>query len=1101
MFIRSLFLTCLALALLWPGETFAQKKKAGEMTPAESPINSSLLSGLRFRSVGPALTSGRVADLVVNPQNPNQYYVAVASGGVWKTVNHGTTFEPIFDGQSSYSIGCITLDPNNPNVVWVGTGENNGQRSVAYGDGVYKSLDGGKTWQHVGLKASEHIGMIAVDPRNSDVVYVAAQGPLWSAGGDRGLYKTTDGGETWEHILDISEHTGVNEIHLDPRNPDVMYASAWQRRRKVWTFISGGPESAIYKSEDGGKTWHKSQQGLPSGDLGRIGMDISPVDPDVVYAIVEASEGAGFYRSTDRGASWQKMSGMSTSGNYYQEIIADPVNVDRVFVMDTYADVTLDGGRTFRPVGETHKHVDNHCIWINPQNTDHYLMGCDGGLYETWDNASTWHYKPNLPVTQFYKVAVDNAEPFYHIYGGTQDNFSLGGPSQTLDQAGIVNSDWFVTNGGDGFESAIDPDNPNIVYAQAQYGSLVRYDKASGESVFIQPQPDQGEPGLRWNWDAPLLVSPHQGQRLFFAANKLFVSDDRGDTWRAISGDLSRQLDRNAIPVMGRVWGMDAVAKNRSTTIYGNIVALDESPLVQGLLYVGTDDGLIQISDNLGDTWTTIKTEDLPGIDGRVYVNMLLASQHSDQVVYAALNNHKNGDFKPYLFKSTDRGQSWTRIEANLPERGSVYAIAEDHENPNLLFVGTEFGVFTSLNGGGAWTQLKAGLPTIAVRDLAIQPRENDLVLATFGRGFYVLDDYSPLRELAERPALAEAKAHFFPIAEGLMYVEAARLGLRGKSFQGESYYTADNPEVGAVFTYHLKESIKTREQRRKEQEKKLREAGEDIPYSTFEEMRAEDDEEKPYLLLTVTDAEGNIINRLQQPASAGLHRAVWNFRYPPTTPIELQQREPSIWGPPNQGYLVMPGTYQVSLGKVVDGAYTELTPAQAFEVKSLNHSTLPAQDKEALRSFQEKVSELRRSIRGAIAIRSELAEKVDHIKAAIRQTPTVPVEMMTQARQMEQQLTDMRRTLNGDYSLSRREFETPPSISGRVETIVYGLWTSTSAPTTTMARNYEIAAEEFEPVYDELKALVKEIRAVEEKLEAYGAPYTPGRVPTWYRE
>ncbi len=1095
-FLRSLVLLCLVCTVTL---SFSQRKRNQASAPASSGVQAEALSALTFRNVGPALTSGRISDFAVNPEDHAEYYVAVASGGVWKTTNSGTTYEPIFDGQGSYSIGCITLDPNNLQVVWVGTGENNGQRSVAYGDGVYKSIDGGATWKNMGLKESEHIGMIVVDPRDSDVIYVAAQGPLWSAGGDRGLYKSTDGGETWNAILQVSEHTGISEVHMDPRNPDVLYATAWQRRRHVWTFISGGPESAIYKSTDAGETWEKSQQGLPKGDLGRIGMDISPVNPDVLYAVVEASEGEGTYRSTNRGASWHKQSSYATSGNYYQEIFASPHDVDRVFFMNTFAGVSDDAGKTVRVLGEKSKHVDNHAMWFDPNDPDHYLMGCDGGIYETWDDAENWHFKPNLPVTQFYKVVVDNAEPFYNIYGGTQDNFSLGGPSANASASGIPNSDWFITNGGDGFESAVDPENPDIVYAQSQYGVLVRYDKKSGEQISIQPQPDKEGPALRWNWDAPLLVSPHSPTRLYFAANKLFRSDNRGDSWTAVSPDLSRQLDRNTLPVMGQVWGMDAVAKNVSTTIYGNIVALDESPLVEGLLYVGTDDGLIQVSEDGGANWRELRTESMPGISERVYVNMLLASRHDANVVYAALNNHKNGDFKPYVFKSTDRGRTWTAIQNNLPERGSVYSLAEDHEEARLLFAGTEFGVFTSVNGGGEWLQMKSGLPTIAIRDIAIQEEENDLVLASFGRGFYVLDDYTPLRVLARHPDVLEEPAEVFPVADALLYVPKTPIGGRGKVFQGESYYIAENPAFGATFTWHLKESIQTIKDQRQEKEKELREEGKAVPYPSFDEMRAEDDEAEPYVLLTITDADGNAVDRIREPAKKGMHRTTWNLRYPPTSPVMLKRDEPTLpWQLEDDGPFVLPGTYYVSLGTVVDGEYTELAAKVPFEVNTLDNTTLPAEDRAALVAFLKDVEELGRSVYGAVRVQRDLSNRMDFLKTAIRETPSAPVEMMQQVREAEKKLNEIRRKLNGDYSLARRQFETMPSITDRVGSITYGMWYSTSAPTRTAQMNYDIAAEEFTPVYNELKAVYENVQKMEEQLEGYGAPYTPGRLPLW---
>jgi len=556
---------------------------AHPVSAQENPLKEADLSGLALRSVGPALTSGRIADLAVDPTDHATYYVATASGGVWKTINGGTTFEPIFDQQGSYSTGVVELDPGNPHIVWVGSGENNGQRALGYGDGIYKSVDGGGSWKKVGLENSEHIGKILIHPDDGDVVYVAAQGPNWSSGGDRGLYKTTDGGESWTQILDISEHTGVNEVHMDPRDPDVLYATAWQRRRHVWTWISGGPESALYKSTDAGETWEKVTRGLPEGDVGRIGLCVSPADPDYVYAMVEASDDeGGFFRSTDRGGSFEKMNDYHTSGNYYVEIFCDRFDRDRIVSMDTWAMVTDDGGESWSRFGELSKHVDNHALWQDPADPDHYLNGNDGGIYETWDRAKTWQFKPNLPITQFYRVGLDSDTPFYNIYGGTQDNFSLGGPSRTISQHGIVNSDWYVTNGGDGFFSAIDPTNPDIVYAESQYGGLVRFDRASGEIVYLQTSENPGEPALRWNWDAPLLISPHDNTRLYHAANRVFRSDDRGDHWVAISPDLTGQYDRNQWQVMDRYWGMDAVARNTSTTIYGTIVAMDQIDPLSG---------------------------------------------------------------------------------------------------------------------------------------------------------------------------------------------------------------------------------------------------------------------------------------------------------------------------------------------------------------------------------------------------------------------------------------------------------------------------------------------------------------------------------------
>ncbi|MEZ4826567.1 MAG: glycosyl hydrolase [Bacteroidia bacterium] len=1087
-----LTITILIFAAYQP--LFSQKKNKKEETPAatskdeKDPMSSGTFSGLKFRAIGPALTSGRIADFAVNPKNHSEYYVAVASGGVWKTVNAGTTYEPVFDGEGSYSIGCVTLDPNNANTVWVGSGENNAQRSVAYGDGVYKSTDGGKSWKNMGLKESEHIGRIVVDPRNSDVVFVAAHGPLWRSGGDRGLYKTTDGGQNWKKVIETDENTGVNEVLMDPRNPNVLYASTWQRTRRVWTFISGGPGSALYKSIDGGETWQKSQSGMPGVNLGRIGLAISPANPDVLYAILDAEDGkGGVFRSTNAGVTWEKRNDMVTSGNYYQELFCDPADVDRLYAMDMLNMVSDDGGKTWNRLGEDNKHVDNHALWINPDNTNHYLSGCDGGIYESFDRGQNWNYKANLSVTQFYKVSVDNDLPFYNVYGGTQDNYSLGGPSRTTSPSGILNTDWFVTNGGDGFESQIDPEDPNIVYAQSQYGGLVRFDKQSGEDVFIKPMEGKGEPALRWNWDAPLIISPHKHTRIYFAANKLFKSEDRGDNWTAISGDLSRQLDRNTLPVMGKVWGMDAVEKNISTSIYGNIVALDESPKKEGLIYVGTDDGLIQVTENTGGTWK--KIEAFPGIPDRTYVNMLLASLHDENTVYAAFNNHKNGDFKPYLLKSTDKGQSWTSIAANLPDRGSVYAIAEDHVDPNLLFAGTEFGLFFTADGGKKWIQLKAGLPTIAIRDIAIQRRENDLVLASFGRGFFVLDDYSCLRNISAETFSAEAS--IFPIKDALLFVEYSPLGGRGKSFQGASLFTADNPPVGAVFTYYLKESPKTIKQVRKDAEKEAEKSGEPVKYPSFDDMRAEDNEESAYTLFTITDEKGEIVNKIKGGTGKGINRQVWNFRYASTAPVQAGSGRRGFTG---GGPLVLPGKYFVSLSISVNGEMKELVGPQPFEVKSLNNLTFPAANPAAALAFQQDVAELYRVIRGANEIHSELTETNNRILETCRVYPQAPDGLLKEAQSVEKTLREISILLNGDGSVEKRQFEVPPSINDRVQRALFGLYSVRSAPSGTMTAQYQIAKEEFETVRTSLQEVVKKINSMEAALEKAKAPYTPGR-------
>lgn len=1050
--------------------------------------------GLKFRAVGPALTSGRVIDLAVNPDRPSTYYVAAASGGVWKTSNAGTSFEPIFDAQGSYSIGCVALNPSNLNEVWVGSGENNNQRSVAYGDGVYKSSDGGKTWKNMGLKNSEHIGMIKFHPNDDQVVYVAAVGPLWSAGGDRGLYRTIDSGKNWKKILGIDEHTGVNEIHIDPRNPDVMYATSHQRRRHVWTYISGGPGSAIYKTIDGGETWNKLENGIPKGDKGRIGMAIAPSNPDIVYAMVEGTkETEGFFKSTNRGASWKKVNKYNTSGNYYTELYVDPTNADKIFSMDTWCHATLDGGKTWKKINEKYKHVDNHCMWINPDDPDHYIMGCDGGLYTTYDDAASWSFHANLPITQFYKVAVDQDAPFYNIYGGTQDNFSIGGPSRTSSNSGIVNSDWFITKGGDGFESAIDPKDPNIVYAQSQYGWLVRFDKQSGEKVDIKPQPGKGEAAYRWNWDAPLLISPHNNKRIYFCANKVFRSDDRGDNWTTISDDLSRQLDRNKLRVMDRVWSMDAVAKNQSTSIYGQIVAFDESPIKEGLLYAGTDDGLIHISKDGGKTW--VKKDGFAGIPARTYVNSLTASRYDQNTIFATFNNHKQGDFKPYILKSTDVGNTWTSISGDLPERGSVYDLVQDHQDKNLLFAGTEFGCFYSQNGGANWTQLKAGLPTIAIRDVEIQERESDLVLASFGRGFYVLDDYSALRnEHWDQPNVIEKEAKLFPVRDAWQYIESTPLGLREKAFQGNNFFSAPNPPSGPLFTWYMGETPKTAKAERRKKEKEFAKEGGDNYYPSAEEMRAEDREEDPKLVFTIRNDQNEVVSRFTEKPRKGINRSSWNMRHGSMSPIKMKEfKTDNPFAGQDYGALAAPGKYTVEIGLFDNGVVRILTSG-GFVIKSLDNLSVPVSDKATLEAFKEEVQEAKRRVAFTNKKREDLENRMKFIQQAILSHQSADLNWMKDLSATKTKLAELTIRLNGDRSLAKREFETAPSINGRIGLVAYGMWSHRSNPTGTQRMNIQVAKEELAEVEQELEVVEQFVLGLEKKMAEAGVPYTPGR-------
>ncbi len=1098
---HQLFLSCALIGAFLCSTTAGNAQDSDQPEDPSPGINSGLVSAIKFRGIGPALMSGRILDIAVDPVKRSTWYLATV-GGVWKTTNAGVTWQPIFDGYGSYSIGCVAVDPNDRFTVWVGTGENNSQRSVGYGDGLYKSTDGGRSFTKVGLENSEHIGNILIHPDDGNVVYVAAQGPLWKEGGDRGLYKTTDGGRTWQKILDISENTGINEVHMDPDNPEVLYATSYQRRRHTWVLINGGPESGIHKSIDGGKTWKKINRGLPGGDKGRIGLAVSPVNSEIVYAIVEAAGGqSGFYRSANRGESWQRMSGYSASSpQYYQEIVACPHQLDRVYSLDTYMHVTEDGGRNFERLGEADKHVDNHALVIDPQDAEHLLVGCDGGLYESWDRGKTYDFKANLPITQFYKVAVSNEKPFYYVYGGTQDNATQGGPSQTNNIHGIRNSDWFITVFGDGFDPAVDPEDPDTIYSQWQYGGLVRFNRKTGERVDIRPQPPAGGPPNRWNWDSALLISPHENQRIYYGSQILWRSDDRGDTWTAISDDLSRNIDRNKLKVMGRVWGVDAVAKNDSTSLYGTIVSVSESPVQEGLIYAGTDDGVVSVTEDGGENWRKIERFGSLDVPEFGYINDIEADLHDADTVYVAINNHKRGDFRPYLVKSTDRGESWTDMTGNLPERGSLYSLKQDHVNPDLLFCGTEFGCFFTLDGGVKWVQLKSGLPTVCVRDIEIQQEQDDVVLATFGRGFFILDDYSPLRELSEETASAD---RIFPIKTGMMYPRAAPLAGGGKAFQGANYFTAPNPPYGVTFTYQLKDTLKTRKAERQAKDRAAAAAGKDVNYPDWDELKAEDRERKPGIWLTVRDADGDIVSRLSGSPSKGLHRIQWDFRHagvqrgplavPGTYSVDLVRMVPEEDADqqPDQGE----GENDQTLAKARGLKFEQLVEPVEFEIEPIDFQLTSEPDRLAIRQFAEETLELARVVNAANSVARETRNQLEAIEKVVKSSTKLEPEMLNDVHNLQMQLRDITEKFDGDPTKSRRNEAAYPGFNSRLRTMMFGAMGSTEGPTGTHKKQFDIVLDEYQQVADTLKQLVEqEIPDLNKRLDDAGAPWTPGR-------
>ena len=1037
---------------------------------AEEPIEEAI-KGLEMRSVGPAMMGGRIADIAIHPERENQWFVAVGSGGVWKTDNAGITWTPVFDDQGSYSIGDVTIDPNNPDVVWVGTGENVSGRHVGWGDGVYRSADGGASWSNMGLARSEHIGRIIIDPRDSDTVFVAAEGPLWSAGGERGLYKTTDGGENWQRVLEINEDTGVTDVTFHPSDPDVMYAAAYQRRRHVWGFLGGGPDGGIYKSTDGGETWTKKTKGLPSVDVGKIGLAVTPANPDLVYATIESDDdNKGFYRSADEGESWQKRNSYISGGtgpHYYQELAASPQDPDLVFQMDVFFRVTRDGGSSFSVLGTgREKHSDNHALWIDPDNDSHLLAGSDAGLYESFDQGTTWRHFPNMPISQFYKVAVDDSEPFYNILAGAQDLGTLFGPSRTMITEGVRNQDWYVPLGADGYSVVFDPSDNNISYMEFQQGYMFRHHRDSNELVHIQPQPAPGEPPERWNWDTPITVSPHENTRIYAGSQRVWRSDDRGNSWRAISGDLTSDTNRYELEYAGRVWSVDALHDNGAMSKYATITAITESPVSEGTIFVGSDDGRLHATANGGETWETMSA--VPSKAEPMFINDMEASLFDGQTVFVVGDNHKLGDYSPYVYKSTNRGKNWTSIMGDLPEDTIVWAIQQDHENRDLLFLGAEDGAYFTVNGGENWFKL-AGTPTISFRDIKIQRRDNDLVGATFGRGIYILDDYTPLRLMSE-PSFGEAVT-LFPVRDAWWYVPSVPTQAVGMPTFGSDSFRTKNPEFGATFGYFLPEALQTAKEERTEREKSLREADKSAPFPGWDQLAFEQTEADPRVLLRVRNANNETVRWLTGPTKKGTHKVTWDLRWAAPDAVELSKPDfKPPWVTDPSGPLAAPGAYSVQLYAIDDGQATELSDPQPFTVKPVRRAG-QGTDYAQVAAFQQKTAVLRRKVSHANEELGRTRDLLSHMQAAALMAPGADAALVTRLDAFAVALNNLTRRLTGDSVRGGLDEATSPSIGGRAYNAANN-WNNTQPATATQRDDYDIAEREFAAFKKDMDAI-----------------------------
>ncbi len=1053
-------------------------------------MSESTFKGLKLRNIGPAFVSGRIADIAIHPDDENIWYVAVGSGGVWKTHNAGVTWQPIFDDQPSYSTGCITLDPNNPHTVWLGTGENVGGRHVGYGDGIYRSDDDGKSWKNMGLKASEHISKIIVHPDNSDVIWVAVQGPLWNKGGERGIYKSTDGGVSWTRTLGDDEWVGATDLVIDPNNSDWLYAATWQRHRTVAAYMGGGPGSGIHRSTDGGETWQELESGLPQSNLGKIGLAISPFNSDVIYAAIELDRTkGGVYMSSNRGMSWSKQSDAvsgATGPHYYQELYASPHAEGRLYLMDVRIQVSDDHGKTFRRLSEQDKHSDNHAIAFRKNDKDYLLVGTDAGIYESYDLAKTWRFIDNLPITQYYKVAVDDSKPFYFIYGGTQDNGSHGGPSRTDNQHGIRNADWFKTLFADGHQSATEPGNPNIMYAETQQGGLHRVDRITGEQVFIQPQSREGEPFERYNWDAPIVVSSNTPSTLYFASQRVWKSNDRGDSWTPISPDLTRNQERISLPIMGAVQSWDNPWDVGAMSNYNSITSLGVSMLDENVIYAGTDDGLLQVTQDGGQNWRKIELGSIDGVPATGFVNDVRADLFDVGTVYLALDNHKYGDLDPYLFKSTDFGRTWTSIVGNMPERTLVWRTVQDHVKKDLLFAATEFGIYFTVNGGANWTKL-SGSPTIPFRDITIQRRENDLVGASFGRGFFVLDDYSPLRDVTEDRLMAEAL--LFPIKDALWYRPRTIV-----SQVGSQVYTAENPPFGATFTYYLKDKIKTLKADRKKREKELAKAGEDIPFPGWEALAAETEQEEPKIMLIVRDAAGNMVNTVSGKNAKGINRVSWDLRYASKNGIRLTQGASSGGFFGNGGFLATPGEYTATLAKLVDGKMMDLAGPVSFNVVPLRKGALPGASSDEIIAFREELEAFQQDITATSTVLSNSQDKLEAMRTALGRIEKNPSSLIPKLYAIDQQLTAIERKMNGDPVKGEIGERSDPTPRSRMF-VGFRALNSTYGPTPMQKESVEIGKRQLIGLKAELATIAEElIPQLEKELMDAGAPWMEGQ-------
>ena len=960
---------------------------------------------------------------------------------------------------------------------------------------------------------------------------------MWSSGGERGLFKTVDGGKTWKNTLEINEWTGVTDIIIDPRNPDILYCASWQRHRNVASFIGGGPGTSIYKSTDGGENWEKINKGLPSSNMGKIGLAISPINPDILYAAVETERRKGaVYRSANSGGNWKKMSETVSAGtgpHYYQELVASPHKFDKIYLMNVRVLVSENGGKTFSSMKESRKHSDNHAMVFKKNDPNYILVGTDGGIYETFDDTKNWKFVSNLPITQFYKLAVDDAAPFYNIFGGTQDNNTQGGPSRTLRREGITNSDWYVLLGGDGHQPATEPNNPNIVYAQSQEGYLNRIDRTTGEVVNIRPQEEIDEPYERFNWDSPILVSYHDPQTIYFASQRLWKSTNRGDSWTPISNDLTKNEERFSLPIMGRVQSIDNAWDVYAMSTYNTITSISESKLDSNIIYVGTDDGIIQFTKDGGNQWTKMTVDQLPKTPSSAFVNDIKTDLFDSNKAYICLDNHKFGDYQPYLYKTSDGGKSWKKITNGIPENTLVWRIVQDHINPNLLFLGTEYGVYISLNQGEKWHKFSNGLPTIPVRDLTIQRRENDLVLATFGRSFYVLDDYSPIRNFSKNSL--NQKAVLYEPRKALQYTPE----IGGTRSGGSASFKTENPKYGTTISYYIKDGYKSLAQKRVENEnsagldenilEKLKEAGfnfknindaevseikaktkmddktikkvlmnikkhqakkEDIPFLGWEAFDEEKIDDKPEILIEITNLKGNVVKRIIKPLKKGLNRVNWDLSTFNTTVVKASDRGGKSWKYGGAMYReVDPGIYKVNIFKRQGVALTFLAGPVSLEVERLRSNILTNPRKNEHDMYYQSLADFTVKLRASQYEFEKANNIVKTMRSNIKFLKNNKEELTKEIYLLLKNMHELNRTLGGSETrkeVGEKDFLT---INDRLSSARGGWYSNTYGPTTLHMKSFNMAKELYNKVNPGVVDYLEKVKKISVLFEKAGGP------------